>query len=260
MNYLGTFGRLTAGSSHTYVITVTDKLGKSTKSSGSFTVPIPAIGGVTVSLANASISWNESDPTGIAGAQLTIDGHALSKSAIQGPTAAASGVNYVGVFGSLKAGVHTYVITATDAAGYSKTLTGQITVTPPKISGATVSLATDSLSWNVTDPGVLSGAQLAIDGHALSQSAIKGPTAAASGVNYAATLGVLKAGVHTYVITATDKLGNAATLTGKITVSPPKISGVTVSLATDSLGWNVTDASSAVTGASTGHRRPHLEQ
>ena len=48
----------------------------------------------------------------------------------------------MGVFGSLKAGVHTYVITATDAAGYSKTLTGQITVTPPKISGATVSLAT----------------------------------------------------------------------------------------------------------------------
>ena len=53
------------------------------------------------------VTWNEADANGVAGAQLSIDGQSLGKSSIYGPDAAASGVNFAGVFGTLAPGTHT---------------------------------------------------------------------------------------------------------------------------------------------------------
>ena len=81
-----------------------------------------------------------------------------------------------------------------------------------------VSFATDSMKLERSRRHALTGVQLAIDGQTLSNSAIRGPTAAASGANYVGTFGPLTAGVHKYVITTTDKLGNTTTLSGQFTV------------------------------------------
>ena len=228
VNYAGIFGTLSAGP-HTYVITATDALGNVSTQNGSFTVPVtptagPVISQVGVNLSGRYVSWNEADPAGLSGGQLSIDGIPLSESAISGPYTAASAANYAGIFGTtLSAGTHTYVITATDALGNVSTRNGSFTVpvTPtagPVISQVGVNLSGRYVSWNEADPAGLSGGQLSIDGTALSQSDISGPYTAASGVNYVGIVGTLSAGPHTYVITATDKLGNAITQNGSFTV------------------------------------------
>ena len=225
---------------------------------GSFTVAAappagPVISQVGVNLTTGYVSWNEADPAGLSGGQLSIDGTALSPSKISGPYAAASGVNYVGIFGTtLSAGPHTYVITATDKLGNVSTLDGSFTVaaTPPAgpvISQVGVNLTSGYVSWNEADPAGLSGGQLSIDGTALSPSKISGPYAAASGVNYVGIFGTtLSAGPHTYVITATDKLGNLSTLDGSFTVAAtppagPVISQVGVNLTSGYVSWNEAD-------------------
>ena len=100
---------------------------------GSFTVPVtptagPVISQVGVNLSGRYVSWNEADPAGLSGGQLSIDGTALSQSDISGPYTAASGVNYVGIFGTLSAGPHTYAITATGKLGNAITQNGSFTV------------------------------------------------------------------------------------------------------------------------------------
>ena len=86
---------------------------------------------MAVSLAQDFLSWNENDPAGVAGAQLAIDGRTLAQGAIYGPYAASSGVNFAGVFGTLSAGTHSYLITATDDAGRTSQQSGQFTVPDP---------------------------------------------------------------------------------------------------------------------------------
>ena len=243
MNYVGIFGTLTPGSTHTYVITATDKLGNTSTQSGSFTVPAattptagPVISAVAFNYTSGLMSWNEADPTnGVAAGTVAIDGTALAKSKIYGPYSAASGVNYVGIFGTLTPGsTHTYVITATDKLGNTSTLSGSFTVPGtsaatqgPAISQVAFNFASGLMSWNEADPtkGV-GGGQLSIDGTTLPKSSIYGPYTATSGVNYVGVFGTLTAGsTHTYVITATDKLGNTSTLSGSFTV--PAASGGT---------------------------------
>ena len=234
MNYAGVFGMLTAGSTHTYTITATDKPGYSTQLAGTFTVPVspgPAISQIALNFAAGLMSWNESDASGVAGGGLSIDGKALSRSSIYGPYAAASGVNYVGVFGTLAAGsTHSYTITATDKLGNTSTKTGQFTLpagSGPAISQIVLNLAAGLMSWNEADPSGVTGGALAIDGHALGKSSIYGPYTAPSGVNYAGIFGTLAAGsTHSYTITATDKLGNTSTTTAQFTV--PASSGSNV--------------------------------
>ena len=65
-------------------------------------------------------------PTAWPAPRLTVDGESVSK--VYGPYAAASGVNFSGQFGTLAAGNHAYVITATDKLGNSSTCNGQFTV------------------------------------------------------------------------------------------------------------------------------------
>ena len=210
----------------------------------------PVISDVGVNPAAGYVSWNEVDPAGLSAAGLSIDGNALRQSQISGPYPAASGANYAGIFGTLSAGPHTYVITASDTLGNTSTLDGSFTVpTPsagPVISQVGVNLASGYVSWNEADPAGLSAGQLSIDGNALSPSQISGPYPAASGVNYVGIFGTtLSAGPHTYVITATDTLGNVSTLDGSFTVPTPAagpvISQVGVNLTSGYVSWNEAD-------------------
>ena len=66
---------------------------------------------------------------------------------------------------------------------------------------------------------------MAIDGQTLNESAADGPYAAWSGVTYVAVFGTVAAGTHTYVITATDKLGKVSTESGQFTVPAPSAAG-----------------------------------
>ena len=238
VNYAGVFGTLPAGSSHTYLITATDKLGNSSQLSGSFTVPAsagPLISHVAFNFAAGFMSWNETDAASLTGAQLSIDGTALSQSDILGPYAAPSGANFAWAFGrpgpinvwafgpTDPSGLHSYVITATDKLGNSSRLTGTFNV-GPVISAVAFSFAHAFMSWNAADPYGIASTQLSIDGGVVGKSAIFGPYAAPSGQNFAWAFGSLAAGsTHSYVITATNKLGYSTQLSGTFTV--PAASG-----------------------------------
>jgi hypothetical protein len=112
------------------------------------------------------------------------------------------------------------VITATDKAGKSSTLSGSFTVgaaiAGPVISSIYVAAASGVMSWNEVDANGVGAATLTVDG--LSVTQIGGPYAAGSGFNFSGTFGTLGTGNHTYVITATDKLGNSSTSSGSFNV------------------------------------------
>jgi hypothetical protein len=114
----------------------------------------PVIGGVYVLSASGMMSWNAVDADGVAGATLTVDGTNVSQ--VNGPYAAASGVNFSGLFGTLAAGNHTYVITATDKLGNASTSSGQFTVAA---SSAAKSLARSAVMQSVA-AGPASSAKL----------------------------------------------------------------------------------------------------
>ncbi len=74
------------------------------------------------------------------------------------------------------------------------------------------------MTWNAIDADGVAGSTLLVDGKNV---AVKGPYRTTSGSNFSAKLGLLTAGVHTYSIVATDKLGykTATPLTGTFTVT-----------------------------------------
>ncbi len=216
-NYSAAMGSQAAGD-HNYVITATDKLGNVTTYNGTFNVPVsagPTISGVVVSQTKGKISWNANAPYDVVSCTLKIDNNTIS--AIGGPYAAASGVNFSASYGSLAAGTHTYTITATDKLGHSNSLTDSFVLSGPvaagpTISGVVVSSAQSKITWNAADPDGIGSVGLTVDGAAV--SGINGPYAAASGFNYSWKFGSLAAGTHNYVIRATDKLGNVSTYSG----------------------------------------------
>jgi hypothetical protein len=220
VNFSAALGSLAPGN-HAYVIAATDKAGHTSTVNASFTIAAlansgPAISQVAVSQARGRISWNAADSDGVASSALTIDGKVVS--GVAGPFAAASGVNFSAALGSLAPGNHAYVITATDKAGHSSTISANFTIVAlPAASGPTigqvaVSQTRGRISWNAVDSAGVAGSTLAIDGTVVSN--VAGPFAAASGVNFSASLGSLASGNHTYKITATDRAGNTSTLTG----------------------------------------------
>lgn len=132
-NFAVFLGTQSAGT-HSYTIVATDKAGNltGTEYTGTITVAAtvanvgPTISGVSVLPAQGLMSWNVLDSDGVASASLTIDGVTVSQ--VYGPYAAASGVNFLGVFGTLSAGSHDYVVTATDRLAKSSQYTGTLTV------------------------------------------------------------------------------------------------------------------------------------
>jgi hypothetical protein len=125
-NYSAALGSLTTGS-HTYVISATDNSGRFSQYSGVFQVanPPPVISKVAVSIAKGLLTWNTYDTDGVAAVSVTIDGIARK---ILGPYKVASGYNYQGVFSTLAAGTHTYVIRAVDAVGIPSQYSGSFVV------------------------------------------------------------------------------------------------------------------------------------
>ena len=231
VNYAGVFGSLPAGS-HDYVITATDTLGNASQQTGSFDVVAagPIISSVVVVAEKGLMTWNAQDSDGVASTALTVDGVVVSK--IFGPYTAPSGVNYAGVFGSLPAGNHDYVITATDTLGNASQQTGSFDVVAagPIISSVVVVAEKGLMTWNAQDSDGVASTALMVDGVVVSK--IFGPYTAPSGVNYAGVFGSLPAGNHDYVITVTDTLGNASQQTGSFSIS-----ALTVEALTPPTGW-----------------------
>jgi hypothetical protein len=215
-NYEAMFGALPSGN-HTYAITVTSGAGQSTKSVGVFAVAGPTISKVAVAAAKGLITWNAADSNGVATTALTIDG--VAATSISGPYATSSGVNYAGTFGSLASGHHTYVITATDSAGRWSQYSGTFVVSNPgpTIGKVAVAAAKGYLTWNAADSDGVASTSLIIDGVDVTQ--ILGPYKAASGVNFEGVFGKLAKGSHTYVISATDSLGDGSQYSGTFVVS-----------------------------------------
>ena len=180
----------------------------------------PTIGLVVVSQTKGRITWNEADPDGISGATLAIGGTVVPN--VAGPFTAASGVNYSAPLGLLAAGDHAYTITATDRLGNKLTINGSFTLLAASGSGPTIGLVVVSqakgrMSWNAVDPEGVTGCTLALDGILVSN--IAGPFAAASGVNFSASIASLASGNHTYKITATDRTGSTSSLSGSFTLA-----------------------------------------
>jgi hypothetical protein len=218
VNFSAALPALAVGA-HSYKIIATDGAGNQSTTTASFSISNvssgPAISQVGVSEARARISWNALSAHGVASSTVTIDGGAASS--ISGPFAVASGVNFSAPLGQLAAGVHAYTITATDSLGNVSTSSDSFTLTNPTATGPTISQVTVSqakrkISWNAVDSAGVRNTALELDG--ISVTEIAGPFAAASGVNFSASLGSLGIGNHTYRITATDGSGNISSVTG----------------------------------------------
>ena len=135
VNFSAPYGSLAAGS-HSYIITAIDKLGNPSQYTGSFNVAAnrgPTISGVVLVPAKGRMTWNAQDSDGVRSSSLTVDGTTVSK--VYGPYAAASGVNFSGVFGTMSAGSHSYTITATDKLGNLSQYTGTFNVAAAASSG-----------------------------------------------------------------------------------------------------------------------------
>lgn len=239
VNYSGVFGGLSSGV-HTYVITATDGIGRTSTVAGNFNVPGPTISRVVVSVAKGVISWNAAAIYGVASSSLAIDGAPVANQ--YGPFVAPPGVNFSGTFGSLSTGSHSYVITALDGFGNSTQFTGTFRV-GPTISQVVVSQTQNVITWNAAALAGVASTSLTIDGAAIKHLA--GPFIAPPGVNFAGSLGTLAAGNHTYVIAATDGAGRSTTLTGTFVVGPV-ISQVVVSTASNVITWNAAAAKGVV--------------
>ncbi len=215
------------------------------------TPPVPAgptIGSVVFSAAKRVISWNAADSDGVAGSHLQIDGKNVSQ--VYGPYQAAPGVNYSASTAVLAVGHHSYVITASDKAGHSSTFSGSFDVVAgtnngPTIGSVVFAAATRVLTFNAVDADGVAACSVKLDNANVSR--IYGPYAAAQGVNYAAVVGVVAAGHHTYTITVTDKAGRSSDYSGSfdavaVTNTGPTISSVVFAAAKKVLTWNALDS------------------
>jgi hypothetical protein len=165
------------------------------------------------------ITWKVTDTAGIASTKIAVDGTNL---VVCGPYGTKYDANYAGLLGSLAPGSHTYAITATDVNGLSNTSTSTFTVagstSGPAISSIVVaaSAVTPVITCRVTDASGITSTTITVDGTPLT---VYGPYGTKYAANYAGVLGALSAGVHTYVITATDVNGLSNTSTAAFTVA-----------------------------------------
>ena len=140
-----------------------------------------------------------------------------------------------GAIGTLSAGVHTYVIHATDGQGNATSYSGQFVVMPSTTTITSVTIAenngplnngilesTDPLviTWAVTGADKVAGKSLSVDGKAV--SVIYGPYGPHADGSYyfAGAFGPVAAGTHTYSITSTDGKGVVGSYSGTFNVLP----------------------------------------
>ena len=227
-DYAGVLAELNlAPGSHTFVITATDAAGTplSTQYHGAFEMPAqpsgntgPVISSVVKAVAGDDpvITWNLKDADGIAATTLTVDGRTVK---VYGPYGTKTNADYAGVLAGLNLapGSHTFVITATDAAGkpVSTQLTGTFEMpaqpsgnTGPVISSVVKAVAGDNpvITWNLKDADGIAATTLTVDGRT---AKVYGPYGTKTNADYAGVLAGLNLapGSHTFVITTTDAAG-----------------------------------------------------
>ena len=113
----------------------------------------------------------------------------------------------------------------------------------PTLGQAAVSQAKGKISWNAVIPTVWQARQSKSTERR--RSNIGGPYRAAAGGTFSASYGSLAAGSHDYTITATDKAGNVASLSGTFSIAPnagPTLGSVVVSQTKGKMSWNAVDA------------------
>jgi chitodextrinase len=237
---------LTAGTSYTYTLTVTDAAGDTaTATTSRATYSLPVISSFVASPATASsmtLSWSVTDTGGPTGN--------LTYSVRRGSTSLPGCTTSPCTDSGLTAGTsYTYTLTVTDAAGDTTTATtSRGTYSLPVISSFVAPSATASsvtLSWSATDTGGPTGN--------LTYSVRRGSTSLPGCTTSPCTDSGLAAGTsYTYTLTATDAAGDTATATtSRATYSLPVISSFVASPATASsmtLSWSATD-----TGGPTGN-------
>ncbi len=199
-----------------------------------------------------TITWNATDPDGVQGSTLTIEGNPVT---VHGPVGTPTSADFSASLGLLNPGLYAYTITATNTLNEVSTLSATFTLDQktnvgPAISGVVVSESKARISWNALDPSGVPDSTLAIDGVPVSN--VSGPFTAASGVNFSAPLDSLLAGPHTYSITAFSNIDGESTISGAFNLSgtttfDPMISQVVVSQARGRISWNVFDPN-GVTG------------
>ena len=254
--FVAKFGPIEVGT-HSYTIHSRNDYGLQAICSGTFEVIEAIIGGPMISNVvvaeagtakngtlessdNLLITWSATRFNGIASKSLTVDGQAVST--IYGPY----GDNYAGVFGSLAAGQHAFMIEATDFNGVRSEYYGTFDVAATTAAAPVISLvvvaeagaggnrdgtldSSDQLviTWSATSDDGIASKSLTVDGQAV--STIYGPY----GVNYAGVFGPLAAGTHAYTIEVTDTNGIASIHNGTFNViaaaaDPPQIGNVVV--------------------------------
>ena len=112
------------------------------------------------------------------------------------------------------------------------------TASGPTIGNVVVVPTKGYMSWNVQDPDGVSGASLTVDG--VNVPRVNGPYRASPGVNFSGIYGSLSVGTHTYVITATDSLGNPSKKTGTfetVAIVGPTVGSVVVVADKGLMSW-----------------------
>ncbi len=203
------------------------------------------------------VTWAAADPNGLGAMTLQVDGKTMTT--IYGPYGTKTAADYAGALGTLAAGTHTFVITATNTAGtpVTSTYSGSFTVSASS-TGATISnvvvalnISQPVITWSAADTAGISTASLQVDGKAV--TTIYGPYGTSTAANYAGALSSLSAGTHTYVITVTGATGAPVQYTGSFTVAGsnpaptnpgPTISNVTLALTANPpvITWSAADS------------------
>ncbi len=217
----------------------------------------PVIGRVAVNQAAGFMSWNTTDPDGVASSSITIDSTTYAGN---GPWAdLTSGVNFTRPITGLAAGVHNYTITALDKAGNSSQLKGSFTIGaapqssgPPVIAKMVVTEAVSGsdhdgvleisdrvlVTWNVATSAGVASRSFKINGTSV-VPAIGGPNATG---DYYTSFGPLAAGTYTFTIDVTDTGGLANSQTGQFIVvgasATPIISHIVVTEAVSGSNHN----------------------
>ena len=244
-----TYTGYVAAGKHKYDVTATDSKNKTAATSGSFTVTAttPTIKNVKVtaktSADNTTIVWTVYDYDSVKSTTLKIDGVKATSGITQSGSGTTITYTYVG---KLTAAKHAYTIDATDAASVAasaKQTKGSFTVaaTTPTISKVKVASATTAkttITWTAYDIDNISDYKLTIDGKTITSGVTQSGSGATVAYTYA---GVLKAGSHSYAITATDAQKKSSTASGKFTVTVASVAAsavfATASGATATADW-----------------------
>ena len=122
-----------------------------------------------------AITWIAAAADGVTSSGIAIDD--VSAANVWGPFTVSPGLAYAAPFGSLAAGSHSYIITATDTAGNYSEYTGTFTVAGPTIDSVAVAAAQGLITWSAADAVGMASASLTIDG---ATESVYGPFASPS--------------------------------------------------------------------------------